>query len=310
MFRKIVAAFVFCVCAVSVTFADSNYTVKRGDTLYSISRTYQITVAELCAANNFSEKDVLKAGQTLVIPSADISNAAALSTAPINGANNSSASADSSAASTASTINYVVQKGDTLYGIARKFGMSLSELVSINNMADNVLKVGQTLRITKSEAKAQSANVAAASATSNKNESAKNSAVSNASASSLNNAQINNAQIVWPLSNSTVQNVKGKVSGVKLMSENDNKVTAVRSGTVMYTGAYRGFGQVVFVESKTGLIYAYTWLSSISVKKGDYVVYGDTLGNATTESGSGKQTVTFMVFQNGTPVDPSRAPRG
>lgn len=306
MFRKLVAAFVFFVCAVSVSFADSNYTVKRGDTLYSISRTYQITVAELCAANNFSEKDVLKAGQTLVIPSADISNAAALSTAPINGASNS----DAAVASTASTINYVVQKGDTLYGIARKFGMSLSELVSINNMADNVLKVGQTLRITKSDTKAQSTNVAAASATSNKNESAKNSVVSNASASSLNNAQINNAQIVWPLSNSTVQNVKGKVSGVKLMSENDNKVTAVRSGTVMYTGAYRGFGQVVFVESKTGLIYAYTWLSSISVKKGDYVVYGDTLGNATTESGSGKQTVTFMVFQNGTPVDPSRAPRG
>ena len=52
-------------------FADSTYVVKKGDTLYSISRKYEITVAELRTANNLSENDVLKEGAKLVIPSAD-----------------------------------------------------------------------------------------------------------------------------------------------------------------------------------------------------------------------------------------------
>lgn len=270
--------------AAGLAWADSNYTVKKGDTLYSISRSYQITVAELCAANNFSDGDVLKAGQKLVIPSADIGNAAALSSVPVK----------NTATAAAGTATYVVQKGDTLYGIARKFNMNLAELVSMNNMGDNVLKVGQKLQV--AGANAPSVVV--------KNDK------SSASGSTAALASLGNAQIVWPLTNPTIENVKGKVSGVKLVTTNDSAVKAVRSGTVMYVGAYRGFGQVVFVESKTGLIYAYTWLSSISVKKGDYVVYGDTLGKATKENDTGNQTVTFMVFQNGNPIDPSRAPRG
>ena len=60
--------------------ADTTYKVENGDTLYSISRKYQITVAELRAANNLSENDVIKVGQKLKIPSADISAAAALAT--------------------------------------------------------------------------------------------------------------------------------------------------------------------------------------------------------------------------------------
>ena len=58
----------FAVCialifAISASvFADSTYIVKKGDTLYSISRRYELTVAELRTANNLSENDVLQAG--------------------------------------------------------------------------------------------------------------------------------------------------------------------------------------------------------------------------------------------------------
>lgn len=73
-----IALILFSLCCFSM-YADSSYIVKKGDTLYSISRKYQITVPELRAANNLSENDVLKAGAKLVIPAADIENAAALS---------------------------------------------------------------------------------------------------------------------------------------------------------------------------------------------------------------------------------------
>ena len=45
---------------IAALYADSTYKVEKGDTLYSISRKYQITVAELRTANNLSENDALK----------------------------------------------------------------------------------------------------------------------------------------------------------------------------------------------------------------------------------------------------------
>ena len=91
-------------------YADISYKVEKGDTLYSISRKYQITVAELRTANNLSENDVIKVGQKLIIPDADIGTAAALS----------STKTSASTAPAGKTVEYVVAKGDTLYGIARK----------------------------------------------------------------------------------------------------------------------------------------------------------------------------------------------
>ena len=131
-------SFLFFSCAFyGLLFADTTYNVEKGDTLYSISRKYQLTVAELRAANNLSENDVLKAGQKLIIPEADIGNAVALS---------SQKSGES--VSNIKTTEYVVQKGETLYGIAKNNNMTVADLISINNLdSSNVIKVGQKLKV-------------------------------------------------------------------------------------------------------------------------------------------------------------------
>ena len=107
-------------------FADTSYKVNKGDTLYSISRKYQITVAELRAANNLSENDVLKAGQKLIIPEADISTAVALS-----GNNNNKSD---SPVNTSNTTEIEVKKGDTLYSLSKKYGLTVADLLAINNL--------------------------------------------------------------------------------------------------------------------------------------------------------------------------------
>jgi murein DD-endopeptidase MepM/ murein hydrolase activator NlpD len=104
--------------------------------------------------------------------------------------------------------------------------------------------------------------------------------------------------------------LKGKVSGVQLSAKKGEPVTCVRAGTVMYTGNYRGYGQVVFVQSKANYIYAYTGLESVSVRKGDYVVFGDSLGTAGMDSIKGTSQIAFMVFYKSDAVDPAKAPRG
>ena len=307
-FSKIITVISIFLFFTTSLFADITYKVEKGDTLYSISRKYQITVAELRTANNLSENDVIKVGQKLIIPDADIGTAAALSSTKTAGAATSS---------TVKTTEYVVAKGDTLYGIARKNGMSVADLMSINNLDSSaVIKVGQKLKVNAADTNAGTASSATAATSSSKNTQA---AKSDETVIKVNEkapdtrtygTTVNaDANTKWPVSSPKITQVKGKISGVQLSAKNNEAVLCIAEGTVMYVGVYRGFGQVVFVQSKTGLIYAYTGLGSVKVRKGEYAVSGSELGTAGLDSISQKYQITFMVFQNGQPIDPAKAPR-
>ena len=296
----IISIFLFFTTSI---FADITYKVEKGDTLYSISRKYQITVAELRTANNLSENDVIKVGQKLIIPDADIGTAAALSSTKTAGS--------SASASTAKTVEYVVAKGDTLYGIARKNGMTVADLMAINNLDSSaVIKVGQKLK-----ASAGSTSSSSSAATTKKSEPVKPGETvikvnEKAPDTRTYGTTITaDANTKWPVSSPKITQVKGKISGVQLSAKTNEAVLCIHEGTVMYVGVYRGFGQVVFVQSKTGLIYAYTGLGSVKVRKGEYAVSGAELGTAGLDSISQKYQITFMVFQNGQPIDPAKAPR-
>lgn len=296
----IISIFLFFTTSI---FADITYKVEKGDTLYSISRKYQITVAELRTANNLSENDVIKVGQKLIIPDADIGTAAALSSTKTAGS--------SASASTAKTVEYVVAKGDTLYGIARKNGMTVADLMAINNLDSSaVIKVGQKLKVS-----AGSTSSSSSAATTKKSEPVKPGETvikvnEKAPDTRTYGTTITaDANTKWPVSSPKITQVKGKISGVQLSAKTNEAVLCIHEGTVMYVGVYRGFGQVVFVQSKTGLIYAYTGLGSVKVRKGEYAVSGAELGTAGLDSISQKYQITFMVFQNGQPIDPAKAPR-
>lgn len=296
----IISIFLFFTTSI---FADITYKVEKGDTLYSISRKYQITVAELRTANNLSENDVIKVGQKLIIPDADIGTAAALSSTKTAGS--------SASASTAKTVEYVVAKGDTLYGIARKNGMTVADLMAINSLDSSaVIKVGQKLKVS-----AGSTSSSSSAATTKKSEPAKPGETvikvnEKAPDTRTYGTTITaDANTKWPVSSPKITQVKGKISGVQLSAKTNEAVLCIHEGTVMYVGVYRGFGQVVFVQSKTGLIYAYTGLGSVKVRKGEYAVSGAELGTAGLDSISQKYQIAFMVFQNGQPIDPAKAPR-
>ena len=99
---------------------DSNYyTVKSGDSLWSISRKFGVSVSELKEANNLSS-NLLSIGQNLIIPGK---------------------------VSQKEIDEYAVQKGDTLYGIARKFNTTVDNLKSLNNITTDSLAIGQILKI-------------------------------------------------------------------------------------------------------------------------------------------------------------------
>ena len=268
----------------AVAAQTASYTVAKGDTLYSISRKYGVSVSELTQANSLSSDSVIKVGQTLVIPSAQ--NAAATVQAP---------QTISAAPATRSYDSYTVQKGDTLYRIAKVNGITVDELKTLNNLnSSSVLKVGQVLKIPATFVDTSSVTLPDLPSVDPRKYS----------------ARTGDSSLQWPVQQPVVTYIQGKVSGVQLSAQKNESVTAIRAGTVMYVGNYRGYGQVVFVQSKTGHIYASAGLGSISVKKGDYVVFGDKLGTAGTDSIKGTSQISLMVFLKSNPIDPAKAPRG
>ena len=118
------------------------------------------------------------------------------------------------------------------------------------------------------------------------------------------------SSLQWPVKKPTVTYMAGKVGGVQLSAAKNESVTVIHEGTVMFTGTYRGYGQVVLVVSKTGYMYVYAGLSTIKVQKGDSVKFGESIGTAGTDAITGSSQICLIVYQKNSPIDPAKAPRG
>ncbi len=98
------------------------YTIQRGDSLWKISQKYDIPVNDIIAFNNLSSAN-LQIGDELRIP---------ITSQEENASNQ---------------FSYTVKKGDTLWSIAKQFNVSVDSIKTTNNLASNLLTLGQTLII-------------------------------------------------------------------------------------------------------------------------------------------------------------------
>ena len=115
---------------------SQKHTVKSGDTLSGIAWKYGVTVAQLKQWNNL-KSDIIYVGQTLVVK---------------GGTTNGSSSNQSQGSqnNNSSTTTHTVRRGDTLYGISLRYGVSVNEIKQKNNLTSDMIYIGQTLAISGS----------------------------------------------------------------------------------------------------------------------------------------------------------------
>lgn len=116
-----------------VTIPTTSYTVKAGDTLTQIAKAHKVTTQQLVTLNHLANPNLLKIGQLIKIPVGTTTPATPKPTTP---------------KPAPVALTYTIKKGDTLYSIAKKYGVTVQDIVTTNTLANaNVIKIGQVIKI-------------------------------------------------------------------------------------------------------------------------------------------------------------------
>jgi murein DD-endopeptidase MepM/ murein hydrolase activator NlpD len=224
---------------------------------------YNISLDEILTENKIEDPSRIKAGYSLKIPDKNIPE----------------------------KKEYTIQKGDTLYSIAKNYNADINMIIKENNFdKKSILKIGQTIIIPLSNTAIEQNYIKEELVIANKlPDNSKNS-------------------YYWPVTGA-MEKLSGKLQGSKISAGIGDVVFSVSSGKVVWEGPYRGFGRVIFVESKSGYVYVYGGNDKTHVNVGDKVEPGSELGKIGLNVYEGKPAMFFAVYKDGQPVDVEKAPR-
>ena len=107
------------------------HTVDQGQTYYSISKMYDVTIADIQYWNGLTTEDKLSVGQKLAIN-------------PVGNTLQNQPQTDKEEYTT-----HTVQEGETMFRISQQYGVKLEDIRKWNNLPDNGVKIGQQLKIKK-----------------------------------------------------------------------------------------------------------------------------------------------------------------
>lgn len=274
-----------------------DYTAKSGDTLYSIAWRYELDPEEFAAWNGISSSTFIKAGQRLHTRKPadyrpyrrdeDAERDSKIAYAP-----------GSQQAIPAGAKWVRAQRGDTLYSLSKRSGVSVKELALLNQLDEPyTIQPGQTIflkplnksdKVSVNKATPPSAPVAAAPAA---------------------------KPIKWPARVKWKRPAKGQLikrfdrrrndaKGIDIAGRRGDPVLASANGKVVYSGdGLISYGNLVIIKHNKTYLSAYAYNQKLLVHEGENVKAGQkiaTMGN----KDKGSARLHFEIRKNGKPVDP------
>ena len=277
---------------VAATGAANSYTVKPGDTLYSIAREHGMDFRELITLNGIDNPNRITVGKVLKVR-------------PAAAATSSSAAA-SSVATTAPVVSDVVQ--------ARPLGAepvpekqvpgSNTEMLKREPKAGKEPYSDQALAQAQSQGQAKTAEPPPPVVRAEASPEAKPEAKPEARPAE---ASVTGDDIVWiwPANGKTLATFsEGGSKGVDIAGKTGDPVIAAGDGKVVYSGTgLRGYGKLVIIKHNNTFLSAYAHNQSILVKEGQTVSKGQKIAEmGNTDADQVK--LHFEVRRQGKPVDP------
>jgi murein DD-endopeptidase MepM/ murein hydrolase activator NlpD len=252
---------------------EAVHVVERGETIYSIARSFNVDPGDLMSLNSIGDASKLQVGKRLRIPG--------------------------TSATPPQALEHRVVRNETLYSIARNNNTTVQALQNANGFSQShVLKEGEIIRIP----------VPALTGTSGNSVTTGGAAGSHTEVRQTTVMELDRS-LRWPVNPLEIANMDGKLPGVMVTGERTEAVRSLTQGTVLSAGPYRGFGRVAIVQVAGGYLYVYGGCESLSVKEGDRVSPGMEIGRLGIDAVSGKPQLFFLVFLKDSPIDPSKAPR-
>ncbi|MCK5518932.1 MAG: M23 family metallopeptidase [Alphaproteobacteria bacterium] len=264
--------------------------VKEGDTLWSISRRYRLSLRDIIDLNGIKPPYALALGQRLKLPP---------------------------------PVDYSVRSMDTLNGIANMFGVEVSRLVQVNGLYKPYkIILGQKLRIPSSvvrrQQKAVSKKIIAKKSNSQKIVLLKS--PRHISPPSLKEKRKvrkvtmlstpTRKDFVWPVRGSVVSAYGAKKGGlyndgINIAAPRGTPVSASSSGVVAYVGNdLKSYGNLVLIRHGGGIMTAYAHLASVRIKKGMTVRKGQTIGSVGATGAVSASQIHFEIRQGSGTCDP------
>jgi LysM repeat protein len=242
--------------------ADTTYRIEKGDNLYRIARKYGVTVKELLEINDIADPTRISVGTVIRIPTGSISPR-----------------------KEGGTILHSIEPGDTLWGLAKRYGVKLEDLLRANDLGEeSILGVGDVLFIPGEPAETLEEG--------HSREDPMESGVP-----------------FWPHPGEVIR-LEGKLSSVvAIIGEPGDRIVAVSPGRVEWAAPFRGYGKVVLVRGDSDTVYLYGGSSELYVDVGDEITVGTELGALGVNSHDGVAKVFFSVSKGGQPFEPFTAPR-
>jgi len=250
--------------------------VKKGETVYHLSRLYNVNPRSLILTNRLRAPYHLHEGQRIIVPI---------------------------------QRTYTVKRGDTLYAIADKYSMNVHQIVTMNRISQPyTIKPGQKLLLPQAGYKARTM-VAARKASSYSKPKPKWAQPQKKSPATRPLAS-GPGTFLWPLKGkllSTYGPKQGGIhnDGINISGTRGQSITAARNGKVVYAGKdLESYGNMVLVQHDRGYITAYAHTDRIHVRRGDYVKRGQKIATVGSSGSVDRPQLHFEIRRGQKAIDP------